>query len=142
MGRSVFENDGIAGADFSQFLIGIDLEPVTGEGPYFVILVLEIQYAVIVLKGPEEWEAVGAVVFVPGVVFFEGARAICPEDDGIIFFKTNDTGVEGIEVGGVVIIRLGVETSFFITPRGIGEQFRIVPGRSVTAAQRKADRNC
>lgn len=123
----------------AEVLVGIDNESVVGKGLNLVILVLEIKHAVIILEGPEEGEAVGAVGLVPWAGVFEGACAVCSEYDGIILFKANDTGVECIEAGGVLISCLGVEAGLFIFPGGTGKEVRIMTGRAVTAAQGQAD---
>ena len=87
------EDNGIAGMVAAEVLVGIYNEPFVGKGLDLIILILEIKYAIIILQGPEEGEAFGVVMLVSGVGFFQGACAVCTEDDGIIFFKTNDTGV-------------------------------------------------
>jgi len=100
----------------AEALVGIDNELIVVKGLDLVILILEIKHAVIILEGPEEREAVGVAVFVPGAGLFQGAGAVSPEDDGIVFFKTNDTGVECVEAGGVLISRLGIKAGLFIFP--------------------------
>jgi len=141
-GRLVPEDNGITGMVATEMLVGVDNESVVGKGLNLVILILEIKHAVIILEGPEEGEAVGAVGLVPGVGVFQGACAVCTEDDGIIFFKTNDTGIECVEAGSVLISRLGVKARLFIFPGGTGKEVRIMTGRTVTAAQGQADEDC
>jgi hypothetical protein len=106
------EYDGIAGIDGAEFLIGIDLEAVTGEGPYFIILVLKVDTAVVVVKRPDKREGVGL------------AGAILAKDDDIIPFTTGDAWVECVE--DAVII--GAEAGFFIFPGITGEQLHVVSG--------------
>jgi hypothetical protein len=118
----------------AEMLVGIDNEPVVVKGLDLVILILEIKHAVIILEGPEEGEAVSVMMLVPGAVFFQGAGAVRPKDDGIIFFKTNDTGVERVEAGGVFICRLGIKAGLFVFPGGAGEEVHVMMGRALTAA--------
>lgn len=136
------EDNGIAGMVAAEALVGIDNEPVVGKGLNLIILILEIKHTIIILEGPEEGEAVGVVMFVPGMGFFQSACAVCTEDDGIIFFKTNDAGVERVEAGSVLIFRLSIKAGLFIFPGGAGEEVHVVTGRIVAATQGQADRDC
>jgi len=126
----------------AKALIGIDNESVAIKGLDLVILILEIKHAVIILEGPEEGEAVGAMMLISGVGFFQGAGAVSAENDGIIFFKTNDTGVERVEAGSVLISRLGIKAGLFVFPGGAGEEVHIPMGRVLAAAQGQADGDC
>jgi len=126
----------------AEALVGIDNESVVVKGLDLVILILKIKHAVIILEGPEEGEAVGVVMLIPGVGIFQGAGAVSPENDGIIFFKTNDTGVERVEAGSVLISRLGIKAGLFVFPGGVGEEVHIVMGHAVAAGQGQVDRDC
>jgi hypothetical protein len=113
-GRSMFQNNGIAGGNGPKFLVGIDLETVPGQGPYFVILVLEVDGAVVILKSPLEGEGIGT------------SCAIFAKNDGVVLFRSCYARVEGVE--DPVII--GAEAGFFIFPGITGEQFHVVAGRA------------
>ena len=92
----------------AEALIGIDNESVVIKGLNLVILILEIKHAVIILEGPEEGEAVSAMMLISGVGFFQGAGAVSAENDGIIFFKSNDTARKGVETGRVLMSNVGI----------------------------------
>jgi hypothetical protein len=120
----MFENDGVAGIDPSELLVGVDLEPAGGEDLYFVVLILEVDGAIIILKGPHKGEAVGAGEFafyqaLPGI-----ARSIFPENDRIVFFASGDGRVEGVEA----VVVIGVEAGTLISPGVTGQQLHVVGG--------------
>jgi hypothetical protein len=100
----MLENDGVTGVNAAQALVSIDDELVVGEALDPIVLILKIKQAVIILKRPEEGEAVIVMVLASGPAVFKGAGTICPEDDGVVFFKTYDTGIECIEVGSFFVI--------------------------------------
>ena len=119
-------------------VIGIDHQVVLIEGLDLIVLILEIEKAVIVLKGPEERQAVRIGVLVPGLAFPERAGAVRPEDDGIVFLETYDTRVQGIKAGAILIFR--IKSGFFVFPGCMCQEVHIMAGSAITAAQRKAGR--
>ncbi len=132
------ENNGIAGADAAKTLICIDLEAVVGQGPYLVILILEIDDAVTVLEGPHERQAIRVRNLAFDDAFIQRTRPVGPEDDHIVRFTTRDLGIEGVEDPRLVAI----ETRLFVFPGSMGKQFKIT-ARSmnpVTGAQGKRRR--
>ena len=124
------ENNGIAGADPAKTLICIDLEPVGVQHLYLVILILEIDGAVIVLEGPHKGQAVGIGDPAFNGAFRQGPRAIGPENDHIVPFTARNARIQGVENP----ILVGIKTRFFVFPGGMGKQFEIMTQRMVPVA--------
>jgi hypothetical protein len=119
------ENDDIAGAGFSKSLICIDLEPVVGQRPHLIILVLEIDAAVVVLKGPDKGQAGGVGDLAFCKILIQGTGAVGLKDDPDVFITTCDLGIERVEHPFLITLK----TRFLIFPRCMGEQFDVMAGR-------------
>ena len=85
---SAGEDNRIPVAVPSQWLGGIDLEPVVGQHLYTVILILKIDSAVIILKRPHKGKAVRTCLVTSSVL---------AENDQIILFITGNGRIERIE---------------------------------------------
>ena len=55
----MLQDNNVSRIDSPELFIGIELQAILVQRPYFVVLILEINSAVIILKGPHEWQAVG-----------------------------------------------------------------------------------
>jgi hypothetical protein len=93
----------------TPLFIRINLEPMPGESPYPIILILKIDSAVSILKRPDERKMVYR------------SRAILTENNAIIFFTAGDTGIQGIEYSVVI----GIETRLLIFPGRIGKEIEV-----------------
>ena len=115
-----FEDDRIAGALAAVALIRIDLEALLGEDFYAVVLILEIDGAVVVLECPDEGEGVGVAAIAAVAGYLGIAGAVLAENDGVVFFAAGDAGIERVE--DAVII---VNTRLFISPGASGEDVHV-----------------
>jgi len=55
----MLQDNNVSRIDSPELFIGIELQAMLVQRPYFVVLILEINSAVIILKGPHEWQTVG-----------------------------------------------------------------------------------
>ena len=122
----MLQDNNVSRIDSPELFIGIELQAILVQRPYFVVLILEINSAVIILKGPHEWQAVGIdlrslrtelrIRASCGI-----ARTILAKNDRIVFFAAGNARIKSIE--NTIIIR--IETRFFVFPGCIGEQVQI-----------------
>jgi hypothetical protein len=99
----------------TPLFIRIDLEPMPGERPHPIILILKIDRAVAILKRPDERKMVYR------------SRAIFAENNAVIFFTAGDSGIQGIEYPVVI----GIETRLFIFPGRIGKKIEVSFGTAL-----------
>ena len=128
--RGVPEYDGISPVDPAQFLVRIDHHMVVIQLLQLIILVPEINGAVIILKGPHKGQTVGTGKLALDGALHKSPGTICPEKDGIVLFIARNTRVQGIEYP--IIIR--AEARFFVFPGRMSKQFQLFAGRAVAVA--------
>lgn len=104
----MFEHDHVVRVDAAFLLVCIHDESFFSEGLYFIILVLEEKNAVVVLKGPCEWQAI------------VGSGSVRMKYYDVVFGGTCDDWIERIEAGGFfILLAVGRKTGLFILP-GVG----------------------
>src|ERR1700760_4344223 len=98
----MFQDYDITRIDATKLLIGIDLQPVLVQCADLKVLILEVDAAVAVLKGPYKRKTVHRAGPIPG------------ENDRIVFFAPCNTGIKRIENSVVV----GIEACLLVFPGG------------------------
>jgi hypothetical protein len=120
----MFENDRVTGLALSQALVRVDLEVILVQFTDLIILILEIDAAVIIRKGPCEGEAIGIGGFALDQAFLQRAAAVRLKNDGIIDLATGNAWIEGIE--DAIIVR--IESRLFIFPGAVRKHFKVMTG--------------
>jgi len=123
----MLQYDDIPGTYAAERLVGIDDELAVCQRFYLIILILEVESAIIILEGPEKGQTVRVTaVFCFCFAFSLEACAIGPEYNGIVPFCPGNTGVQGIEVDLIIIVVICTESCLFIFPGGAGEQVKVM----------------
>ena len=109
----MFQDDDVTAIYAAPFFVRIDLEAVSVERSYPIVLILKIDDTVAFLKGPDKGKTI--------LGSFLSTGAILTEGNNVVFFTPGDPGIECIE--NAVII--GIKPCLLIFPRDIRQKINI-----------------